>query len=328
VWHFDSTPLDCGFGKKKQSALYTVASRKDSIYYPVFEFITSNHKHANITKYLNFLKDSISNTSVANLITVDFQWSHINSILKVFNKSNIEDYLIYSYAYCTKQLEKLPNTIVSNFKIYIFINSLSVTRLFISKINHLSTSISKEFCIKSFVRIQKCKNLREISEILLYLYPILNSKNYNIEIEKAQDFMKKKFNSLNINDTLFSVEDDFELNLDNNFSIVTLNSSDRFNSPFTLHFNKIFKKYESVSCDVSNNQNFFYAIEVFEVIIDFLRIAPLWTDILVCDKDPGDKHFGDDNPIETWFKITNTSATKFCQFNYANRTLNFVKSII
>ena len=142
--------------------------------------------------------------------------------------------------------------------------------------------------------------------------------------------MKTKFNSLNINDTLLSVERVNESKFESKILMVALNPHDRFKSPFTSHFNKILKKYGSVSCErnVLNNQNFFFAPELYEIFIDFLRFAPLWTNILVCDKDQDDGDLSDDNPIEKWFNNINTKGTKFCPLNYANKTLEFVESLV
>ena len=309
--------------------LYSFVAKKDSIIFPLFEFLSSDHTSTALSKYFSILKSNITIELIANLIILDFEWSHIHSILRVFNNSNINEYLHFCYAYCTNQLLSFPFEITSKIKTFIFVNSTNILQNFLSKLKTQGSFAKIEFCLKSFIQIQKCTSLIEINDMLKKIMTIFLSKSNTLEVAESLAFMKNKFHYLQINE-----RKSFSCSLDSRFdlsyeSLITNTTKIKIkcNSPFNVHFNKLIEGYEqNINKEqISNDKNTYFAPEQFKTLSEFLWLVPLWTNVIICDTDINQKTT--DDTAECWFFKHKVKNQPFRPYDYAMQTLNFLSDL-
>lgn len=101
VWHLDATGLiHRKINRQPQPFFYSIVchdTEKKNII-PVAEFLTTSNNKPSICRYLEelkvkFLIDS-KQKNLPKIIVTDMSWALINSVLYVFNKCSMQEYLI------------------------------------------------------------------------------------------------------------------------------------------------------------------------------------------------------------------------------------------
>ena len=146
IWQIDATgnilqPIN----GQKSSLLYSIVvyDPQNHIIIPLFEYITTDQSVRQISGFLFLVKEyclkykSMCGRQIpfafAQIITTDFSYILINSILKIFNNCNMADYLKGTY---TILVEGSQSALAINVMIYLC--STHFLSSFIKKVNSIS----------------------------------------------------------------------------------------------------------------------------------------------------------------------------------------------
>lgn len=146
---------------------------------PIFDFVSTSHTTATISKYLLTFRNKIEAISssclnVAPVIVIDFSWPFINALLEIFNYCTIETYLNIWYQ---KIIQKKQSIESWPLKTTIYLCSTHFLKMIISKVRkfNLCQNVIKCF-IFSFTLLQNSKTIDEFESYLVDIFNLFCQK--------------------------------------------------------------------------------------------------------------------------------------------------------
>jgi hypothetical protein len=165
----------------------------------------------------------------------------------------------------------------------------------------------------AFTLLQNSTSMKEFEMYFVHIYNIFNQPEVNRHfatslIKVRTDLKYRKFSfgiNLNIGDDSKSEESD-EINTENFiFENETL-SNIKKDSPYNKYFENILKHCKESTIQNIHQDNPLYCPQLFQIIVDYLYLLPLWTGIIISfwrnelnDNDSFTRLTN--NPVENWF---------------------------
>ncbi|CAF0867508.1 unnamed protein product [Brachionus calyciflorus] len=288
---------------------------------PIVEFITTLHTTSNISKFIltikHFFKDS-NLTLLPKVVVTDFSWPLIKSVLEIYNKMAVIDYLIWSYDLINEPINGC------NIECVIYLCATHFLKNIVKQANKTNANEkAKKALIFSFTLLQNSQTLKQIENYLINIYNIFNSRYldettcFSIGLIKDEILFRRldKTNVILTDDEVEKESVSYHFQRNNANFQETEDSLIRL-SPFSKHF-KLFLCKIAASIDLAKDnsklgkryeENEYFSLELFEIIKKQLHLIPLWSGIVVSVfQDKHKKLFSNkknrftNNPVENWF---------------------------
>jgi len=161
---------------------------------PIAEFVTTSQTQVSISGYLNIIRKILETNITSNkqfsfapIFVTDFSWAIINSILDVFNRCNIMQYI--------KNCFDLLHDCENSFKMptQIQLCAAHFLKLVVKKIKKLKISEhTKKVGIYCFTLLQNAVELEDFERLLVNIFNLLNQKLYSQSCVESIGFLRKK----------------------------------------------------------------------------------------------------------------------------------------
>ncbi len=210
IWHIDATGnILQPVYNRNPSLLYSIVVHDPQNHknIPLFEYITSEQTVKQTSNFLYIVKHycmkykKLGGKKVRHaygqIITTDFSYTLINSILKAFNNCDMAEYLQATYSYIVEN--RVPNI---HLNVFIYLCSTHFLKSFIKKVNkqnlknedienfeklenkikELKRRINarcKRSVIFCFTLLQNCITLEEFNVVLLNIFNFFNQPKKN-----------------------------------------------------------------------------------------------------------------------------------------------------
>ncbi len=296
IWHIDATGnvMQPMYGQKS-TLLYSIVvydpQNKKNI--PLFEFVTTDQTVKQISMFLFFVKEyclkykKLGGQSVrhayAEIITTDFSYILINSILKIFNHCDMEEYLKATFQCLVEKI--VPHLFVH---VMIYLCSTHFLKSFIKKVNKsvtkeidesinpkkqeskiekekkqkkkerkkLIVSKNKKLIIFCFTLLQNSTSLIEFCLVLENVFNLFNQRKQNEKFSNAQTFIDRSMEhrKLKFDINLATSQKDRERskmfsqfkNSDTKKEKKSAKDSYMATSPWSPYFNKMIDEFQRI----------------------------------------------------------------------------------
>ena len=259
---------------------------------PIAEFVTTSQTQVSISGYLNIIRNilqanitSKKKFSFAPIFVSDFSWAIINSVLDVFNRCNIMQYIKHCF-YSLNDKEtafEMPTQIQ--------ICAAHFLKLIIKKIKKLKIDENtKKIGIYCFTLLQNAVSIDDFERLLINIFNLFNQKYYSQSCVESIAFLRKKLIERNIGFLYYSDKkcnqsqnQKFENN--NEFIKCETFKNLKQNSPFTIYFATLLAKYNKIvsedndKADTSTND--YFSPAVFNIFKNYLYIMPMWSGVML-----------------------------------------------
>jgi hypothetical protein len=289
---------------------------------PIAEFISCCHSTLWISNNMFAIKTMLNHNITAQkkyvfapIIVTDFSWALINSILLVFNNCSVVQYIKWTFDLLTTTKREKSSILKNMLLIRHYLCSTHFLRIIIKRSKQIKCDdkLIKTF-IFAFSLIQNTTNLKQFEENLKDIFHVFNQPTQNNVF--MHSMMRIRTQLSNREQTITSSEDpkycirdqDQEALLHENFIFSKdFEKNIKKNSPYVNHFEGILKSSKEI-IPLSGDEpvNSFFKPELFQIIQDYLYIAPLWSGIIIGAwqiQTYGEVRFTrlTNNPVENWF---------------------------
>jgi len=328
VWHIDATGdiMQPMYGQKS-SLLYSIVvydpeNRKNI---PLFEYVTTEQTVKQISVFLFYVKEYCLQYkklggkkvrfSFAPIITTDFSYILLNSILKTFNNCDMGEYLQATFTILVKGSVGISMSL----NVMIYLCSTHFLHSFIKKVrkndlkrdkNQEKTSalktVEKEFkrrvneqckttVIFCFTLLQNARTLEEFNLYLENIFNFFNQQKKNESYINSKDYIERTIKHRNLEFDINFATSQKERERSKMFSNFKNDetkrqkkaSSDSYkaNSPWTHYYAEMianFKSFDESKKPVNNlEKNMFFRPDLFKLITDQLYLTPVWSGMFI-----------------------------------------------
>ncbi|CAF0907232.1 unnamed protein product [Brachionus calyciflorus] len=331
VVHFDATGgIIKDIKGQKKPFLYSMVVHdfESKSIIPIIEFLTTNHTTANISKFLFSIKYILESLGpdkncLAKIIVTDFSWPLIKSILDVFNKMSVIEYLVWSFDFINSLYNETNDA--NELECVIYLCSTHFLKNIIKQVNKTKTiEKAKKALIFSFTLLQNSTTLQQIEDYLINIFTMFNSRYldditlFSIGIIK-DEILFRRLEKTNIISPLSENKNSNEIKTvidKRNIKLMETEETLVRSSPFSQHFEDFFKKTESKlelarssnRNDLEQVENEYFSPELFKIIKNQLHLISLWSGLVISPvQDKNKKIFQNpktrltNNPVENWF---------------------------
>lgn len=287
IWYFDAT----GSILKKvpnqgDCKLYSIVCHDNTKrkIIPVAEFFTTDHHAYNISKYLITIRYNYEQ-ELPLIVVTDNSKALINSVLNIFNKCDITEYLFWCSEIFLKQRTELSKKI--SVRIYLCCAHYLHNIVYRVKKFNCDNTV-KKFFIFCFTILQNSITIDEIENYLINIYNIFNNEFLDGTVEKSKAIIDQTISQRNLDAELsFLIRDVEQANKQSDvedFTDLTNNSS-----PFKSYFDKKILDYQNIIKDLKTqnkncmafDKNLFYNPELFKIIQEKLETIVLWSGLII-----------------------------------------------
>ena len=295
---------------EKQNApyYYTLIVKSDKIGeppLPIAEMVTTDHRTANVTHFLNLLRQHTSELTVhtkPQKIEIDFSWVFIHSTLLAFNHHDINHYLATCWNISNGKTE---------YKNHLTIIHICASHMIKSFINRIATITKdkglKDFIVHWFALMQNTTSITSAIELWTNLSSALKTKSLTKEATESISILNSAIASKGeIVKEENTVCDHIDVTVEVDLASLEQQGPIRRRSPFYNAFEI------PISID-GHHDNDYYCPEALRLIhAQYLPLFPLWSGIMLGDLG---RHMypeahtmigetRDTNaPVENWMKI-------------------------
>ena len=311
IWYFDGTAnINKKIPTQKDPHFFSMVCFDKQLrqLIPIFEFVTTDHSAFSLVTYLQQAKNLIAQKQytpkysfmIAPIIVVDFSWVMINSINEAYNKCSILRYLQWTFEIIVNQNESKEFLELITTRVYICaVHFLKTVVKKVKKYKDDKKNILFKMFVYAFTLIQNSISLDQLIVYLKNIHNIFCNKKFDptviFSINMIREELKTRgLNKINASHYLIDIDEskaDLEkkqpkTNID---WFKDLHSSQEDNvikndSPFAPYFKNLISRFNNEIDDNGQTdfeKNPYFNIEIFEVIKNFLYLAPLWTGIML-----------------------------------------------
>jgi hypothetical protein len=334
IWYFDATgSIIRTIEGQSKPLLYSLVfhDKAKEFIFPLAEFLTTAQDSHSISSYLSTIKLELKrvipkrSVQVAPVIVTDFSWALINGIMSTFNNCTADVYLNWCYDVLFKK--ESSYIILNVINVVQYICSTHFLKLMIKKArkvkkyecNKKNEKIRKAF-VFTFTILQNSATIEEFKTNLkhafnIFTIPISCKKSIESRLAIKKQIIERDLIVLALkNDDNLSKKKIFsKKTVYNNFKPVFIGAdpnekSLKENSPFTIYFKKYLKNHSinlrTKKIKITNEPNEHYCPQLFNIILQYTHIVPLWTGIMISQKlnTRNEKITRlSNNPVENWF---------------------------
>ena len=303
IWFFDATGdlCDNSFGKTLLYSIVCHDSFKKKII-PVADFFTASHNTLSISKYLLSIKSiiNLSNSLLPSFIVTDFSWPLIHSVIDIFNKRSIMDYLNWSFDMIFKSPDD-PN-LWSLMPVKPYLCAAHFLKGISKKMQAVNVDKSQQKVFMFiFSLLQNCTNIQDFISILklayiIYLSPS-STQDVNNSLLRIKILLSTKRGVLDlflelkkdkkpkaVADSTGLDKSDESLDTFCHGDIQETKQSLVNGSPFRHFFDDLLASFENEGTTMSTEMlpaNPFYSKKLMSILTHYLYILPLWTGIIL-----------------------------------------------
>jgi hypothetical protein len=262
---------------------------------------------------------------LAPIIVTDFSWVLINSIMTVFNKTNIELYIDWCYKIVMKEPECLSN--INDMEVRLQLCCAHFLKMVTDKVHKIKKFNTEEkdkklqkIFIFTFTLLQNAYTIEDFTTYFKYSYNLFNNRFNSISTAISLSEIKTQLFQRNL--TVLTIDNDemekskFEKKVENLSCTYKSKNGKQKNekslfkkSLFRIHFENVLKEEIDSNKDelnISKTENEFYCPQMFDIIKDYIHILPLWSGFMLFnwqELNPNYNHIKrlSNNPVENWF---------------------------
>jgi hypothetical protein len=314
---------------------------------PLFDFISTCHKGVTIENILNLawvnmqIYGEIDQIKPFGIVT-DFSFSLINSILSIFNKTNINEYLDICYEYLVENDMEALNKI----KVRSFLCATHFLKMIIDKtrVKNADKSIVKTYNLL-FTVLQNCVTFYEFETVFTHICwilecPFKNNAKFQESFDYIDTILRERSTKIDLSEIIDEEISDYQEQSEDSFQNsepedvertqideerskrkklpisqkidLSNEKTIREKSKFFQYFNNIQNKIETeiVSCldfdNMDTDLNMYYNQEVLNLISSYNYIMPLWSGVMLNDLALNKTSLitrVTNNSVENYFKI-------------------------
>ena len=282
VIHMDSSGkfLKQGKGKKKRllnTAIVIPPPAAGHASFPILELISEENKTIDFKIFLqtgwSLLSNAIGDGEVANpnIAVTDCAFPNIHSLMSVFNKTKLSEYLEGIYRSFMSKQPVAYTTIVT-----LCINHL--LPIMLKTARAVTEKVVADTVVAAVLLVLQSKTIEEALTVWEHVVTVFCSKDVNEEVEKARDFIKAK-SKQNISEFEdfshfnYDFEDNTEKSEETEFGNRKLL---RVNSPFFKLFKRSVDKAKKAQEPILRTTNSLYAPQCVEQLVkQYLSLFPL-----------------------------------------------------
>ncbi|CAF0932078.1 unnamed protein product [Brachionus calyciflorus] len=321
VWHFDSTGcIHKDVESQKKPFLYSIVFHdiENKNILPICEFISTDHTIRNISRFLKIFLDRLADFDnetefkIAPIIVTDFSWALINSVLNIFNKMEIIEYLEFSF----KRIIEKNNLDLRKLTTRIYLCSTHFLKSLVKKVKKFDISSKhKNLFIFCFSLLQNSLTIQQFENYLINIFNVFTNPYKSESVSHSLDTLRseirnRELNKLNFSDiNCKSIPNDqgageFDIAMDE--TIETL----KVKSPFSKYYQKVIEEWKiKIESNIDCMRNEFFEPRLFDLIKTQLYILPFWCGILLHDFKQSTKNDFtkaiksrlSNNPVENYF---------------------------
>ena len=300
VWYFDSTGnVIKKIENQSEPFLYSIVfhDKQKKLIFPLAEFISTAHDSHSISGFLYTIKLELERSlkkesfQIAPIICTDFSYAFLKMIIRKVKSVKKFDEAIQNSE--QKNLNKKTNS-----------------------------KIEKTF-IFSFTLLQSSTKIDEFITNLKDINILFNTRNHSEAIKIASNRIKKQLIERDLTimtivkdaeKTELQYEEDINYHDYVKFNSNAENDSNSLKkkSPFAIYFKNLLSNdielERSKLSDINKKivENEYYCPEMFQIIVQYLHVVPLWTLISIKQWQNINKKFEKidrltNNPVENWF---------------------------
>jgi len=204
-WYFDATgSVLVKVPQQKAPLLYSVVAhdRQRKLIIPIAEFITTSQTQISISGYLAVLRkhmhDNITSKgkfAISPIIVTDFSWALINSVLDVFNKCTVMEYL----KMCFKILREGDLNLNQSLPVRIQLCAAHFLKVIVNCLKKLNVDAQlKSDAIFCFSLLQNASSLHDFERLPINIFNIFNQKQLNDSCIATIAFIRNELKSRSI----------------------------------------------------------------------------------------------------------------------------------
>ena len=344
IWYFDSTGgVIKNIENQSPPFLFSIVfhDKDKKLIMPLAEFISTAHDSHSISGYLYSIKLELERVltkqtfQVAPIICTDFSFALLNAVCNVFNNCTLEFYLKWCFEVLFKKAKSLS---ISNcMKVLLHLCGAHFLKMVVKKVQKIkkykedvdigfnnninkNKNLQKSF-IFAFVLLQSSTNIDDFIEYFINIHNLYNEKYNSDAVRNSGEFLKKKlqareFEVLSIYKEPCEPEFKLKKKDENYHEFAKYNCCNKNNesilkknSQFSLYFQTLLTKIQKKSEPINiNEENEYYCSEMFNIIMDYLYVIPLWTLLTIERWQQMNSKYKNlviqnltNNPVENWF---------------------------